>query len=81
MYFVLAAVGMFTLLVGASVRLRRAARSGDAAFLLAVRRVLRGVHVLVQRPPRPAGLGVLLGRRRRDGAAAAAVPALHAGVP
>ena len=61
MYFVLATVGLFTLLVGASVRLRRPTRSGDAAFLLAVRRVLRRVHVLVQRPVRPARLDLLLG--------------------
>ena len=81
MYFVLAGVGLFTLLVGASVRLRRPARPGDAAFLLAVRRVLRRLHVLVQRSVRSARLDVLLGRRRRDGAAAAAAAALHAGVP
>ena len=42
-----------------------AARSGDAAFLLAVRRVLRRVHVLVQRPVRSARLDLLLGRRGR----------------
>ena len=72
MYYVLAAVGLFTLLVGASVRLRRPARSGDTAFLLAVRRVLRRLYVLVQRSVRSARLGVLLGRRRRAGAAAAA---------
>ena len=58
-----------------------AARSGDAAFLLAVRRLLRRVHVLVQRSVRSARLDVLLGRRGGDGAAAAAAPALHAGVP
>ena len=57
-----------------------AARSGDAAFLLAVRRVLRRVHVLVQRSVRSPRLGLLLGRRGGDGAAAAAAAALHAGV-
>ena len=57
------------------------ARSGDAALLLAVRRVLRRVHLLVQRPVRSARLGLLLGRRGRDGAAAAAAAALHAGLP
>ena len=56
-------------------------RSGDAAFLLAVGRVLRRVHLLVQRPPRPRRLGLLLGRRDRGDGAAAAVPALHARVP
>ena len=78
MYFVLAAVGLFTLLVGASVRLRRPRRSGDAALLLAVRRVLRRVHLLVQRTVRSAGLDLLLGRRGRDGAAAAAAARFHA---
>ena len=65
-YFVLAAVGIFTLLVGGAVRLRRPARSGDAALLLALGRVLRRLHVLVQRPARSPRLGVLLGRRDLD---------------
>ena len=69
----------------AAGRRRRApaapARSGHAAFLLALRRVLRRVHVLVQRPARSSRLGLLLGRRRVDPAAAAAVPPLHAGLP
>ena len=56
-------------------------RSGHAAFLLAVGRLLRPVHVLVQRPARSRRLGVLLGRRDRADGAAAAVPALHAGLP
>src|SRR5207237_10707052 len=55
--------------------------SGDTALLLVVRRVLRGVHLLVQRSIRSPGLGVLLGRRRGAGAAAAAVAPLHAGFP
>ena len=38
-----------------------AARSGDAAFLLALRRVLRCVHLLVQRSVRSPRLDVLLG--------------------
>ena len=61
-------------------RVRAAApsrRSGDAAFLLAVRRVLRRVHVLVQRSVRSARLDLLLGRRGRDGAAAAAAARFH----
>ena len=58
-----------------------AARSGDAAFLLAVRRLLRRIHLLVQRPVRSARLGVLLGRRRGAGAAAAAAAAFRAGLP
>ena len=57
------------------------ARSGHAAFFLAVRRVLRRVHVLVQRPVRSTRLDVLLGRCGGHGAAAAAAAALHAGVP
>ena len=80
MYFVLAAVGLFTLLVGASVRLRRPRRSGDAPFLLAVRRVLRRLQFLVQWSAGSAGLGVLLGRRDRVRVVAAAAAALHAGV-
>ena len=77
MYFVLAAVGLFTLLVGASVRLRRPRRSGDAPLLLAVRRVLRRVQFLVQRSVGSAGLGVLLGRRDRLRAVAATAAAFH----
>ena len=57
-----------------------AGRRSNAPFLLAVPRVLRGVHVLVQRPARSARLGVLLGRRGVDPAAAAALPAFHAGL-
>ena len=58
-----------------------AARSGDAAFLLAVRRVLRRRSRSRSTAVRSARLDVLLGRRGRDGAAAAAAAALHAGVP
>ena len=69
----------------AARRRRRAAappgRRGHAALLLAVPGVLRRVHVLVQRAARSARLGLLLGRRRLDPAAAAALPALHARVP
>ena len=54
-------------------------RSRDAAFLLALPRVLRHADVLVQ-PARSARLVFLLGRCRRHAAAGAAVPALHAGV-
>ena len=81
LYYILATIGMFSLVVGAAVRLRRPGRSGDTSFLLAVPGVFWHVHVLVQRAARPARLGVLLGRRRLDPAAPAAVPALHAGVP
>ena len=61
MYFVLAAVGP---LHAAGRRVGPApapARSGDAAFLLALRRVLRRLHVLVQRAVRSSRLDVLLG--------------------
>ena len=54
----------------AARRRRRApaapARSGDAALLLAVGRLLRRVHLLVQRPARSARLDLLLGRRDGD---------------
>ena len=56
-------------------------RSGDAALLLAVGRVLRRLHVLVLWPPRPRRLGVLLGRPDCHPVPAAAVRALRAGVP
>ena len=58
-----------------------AGKPGDAALLLAVRRVLRRADVLVQRPARHARLGLLLGRRGVDAAAAAALRALRARVP
>ena len=54
---------------------------GDAAFLLAVRRVLRCPDVLVQRPARSSRLGLLLGRRGGDAAPAAALRALRARLP
>ena len=56
-------------------------RPGHAAFLLALRRLLRCDRLLVQRPARSPRLGVLLGRRRRHAAPAAAVRALRPGVP
>ena len=56
-------------------------RPRDPALLLAVRRFLRRVRVLLQRAPRPARLGLLLVGRRGDAGAAAAVPALRPGVP
>jgi hypothetical protein len=66
LYFVLAAVGN----VHAAGRRRRAtaapARSGDAALLLAGGRLLRRLHVLVQRPSRSPRLDLLLGRRDLD---------------
>ena len=80
LYYVLAAVGIFTLLVGAAVRTRRPVRSGDAALLLARGRVLRRVHVLVHRPLRSRRLVLLLGRRSGAADAAAALPALRARV-
>ena len=61
MYFVLAAVGLVHVAGRRVGPPAAAARSGDAAFLLAVRRVLRRVHVLVQRPVRSPRLDVLLG--------------------
>src|SRR5258705_310704 len=57
-----------------------AARSGDAALLLAVRRLLRRLHVLLQRPVRSSRLGVLLGRRDCLRPAAAAAAAFHDGL-
>ena len=80
MYFVLAAVGLFTLLVGASVRLRRPRDQATLHFFWLCVAFFGVVHLLVQRPVRSARLGLLLGRRGRDGAAAAAAAALHAGV-
>src|SRR5262249_61129636 len=56
-------------------------RSGDAALLLALRCLLRRLHVLVQRSVRSAGLDLLLGRRHRVRAAAAAVAPFHDGLP
>ena len=64
LYYALAVVGIFSLLVGASVRLRRPRSSGDAALLLADGRLLRRAGVLVQRPARRARLDLLLGRHR-----------------
>ena len=58
------AVGTFTLLVGGAVRLRRPRDPATLHFLWLVGRVLRRLHLLVQRPARSARLGVLLGRRR-----------------
>ena len=55
--------------------------SGDAAFLLAVHRLLRRARLLVQRPARHARSRLLLGRRGVDADAAAAVPAFRADVP
>ena len=54
------------------------ARSGLAALLLAVGRLLRRLRVLLQRPVRSARLGLLLGRRGGARPAAAAVPPLRA---
>ena len=58
-----------------------AARSGHAALPVAGGRVLRRLHVLFQRAARPAGLGLLLGRRHRHPRAAATLPRLHDGLP
>ena len=80
MYFVLAAVGLFTLLVGASVRLRRPRDQATLHFFWLCVAFFGVVHLLVQRSVRSARLGVLLGRRGGDGAAAAAAAALHARV-
>ena len=58
-----------------------AARSGHASLLLARRRVLRRLHLLIQRAARPARLGVLLGGCHLDSGLAAHVPPFHDGVP
>ena len=81
MYFVLAAVGLFTLLVGASVRLRRPRDQATLHFFWLCVAFFGVVHLLVQRSVRSARLGLLLGRRGRDRAAAAAAAAFHAGLP
>ena len=74
--------GRHLLAAGRRVRPAPAAGSpGDAALLLADRRVLRRAGVLVHRQARRPRLGVLLGGHHRAAAAAAAVPALRAGVP
>ena len=54
---------------------------GHAALPLALGGVLRLGVVLVQRPPRPARLVLLLGRRGGGAPAAAALPALHVLLP
>ena len=80
LYVIGAAIGIFTLLVGASVRLRRPNDPATLALLLVVPRVFRDVDIFFQ----PAGsprLDLLLGRRRGDAAPRTAVPALHAGFP
>ena len=81
LYYLLAGVGIFTLLVGAAVRARRPGDQATLHFFWLRGGVLRRAGVLVQRTARQGGLGLLLGRRRRAAAAAAAVPALRAGVP
>ena len=78
LYFMLAA-GRHLLAAGRRVRAAAPSRSpGDAAFLLADRRVLRRARLLVHRPARSARLGLLLGGRDGAAPAAAAVPALRA---
>ena len=81
LYYALAAVGIFSLLVGASVRLRRPGQPGDAALLLADGRVLRRARVLVQRPARPLDWVFYWGDVVGAAAAAAALPALRARLP
>ena len=58
-----------------------AGRRGHAPFLLARRRLLRRLHLLVLGPARSRRLGVLLGRPGGDAAAAAAVLPFRAGLP
>ena len=58
-----------------------AGRRGHAPLLLARRRLLRRLHLLVLGPPRSRRLGVLLGRPGGDAAAAAAVLPFRAGLP
>ena len=61
MYFVLAAVGLFTLLVGASVRLRRPRDQATLHFFWLCVAFFGVFTLLVQRTVRSARLGVLLG--------------------
>ena len=63
-YYVLAAVGIFTLLVGAAVRARRPTDQATLHFFWLSVAFFGALHVLVQRPSRSRGLGLLLGRRR-----------------
>ncbi len=81
LYFVLAAVGIFSLFVGAAVRLRRPDNQATLHFFWLTVAFFGDARVLVHRAARHARLGVLLGGRRRAAAPAAAVPALRAGVP
>jgi len=82
LYFVLAAVGLFTLLVGASVRLKAAARSGDAALLLALRG-LSSAHFTFSFNGALDRLDWIFywGDATATALLAAAVAAFHAGVP
>ena len=57
LYLALASVGMFTLLVGAGVRLRRPENQATLHFFWLTRRVLRRAGVLVQRPARSRSTG------------------------
>ena len=81
LYYVLAAVGIFSLLVGAAVRVRQTGQPGHAPLPLADDRVLRRACLLVQRTVRHPRLVLLLGGRLGAADAAAAVRPLHAGVP
>ncbi len=61
MYFVLAGVGLFTLLVGASVRLRRPRDQATLHFFWLCVAFFGAFTLLVQRSVRSARLGLLLG--------------------
>ena len=81
MYYVLAAVGLFTLLVGASVRLRRPRDQATLHFFWLCVAFFGAFTFSFNGPVRSPRLGLLLGRRDRDRAAAAAAAALHARLP
>ena len=78
MYFVLAAVGLFTLLVGASVRLRRPRDQATLHFFWLCVAFFGAFTFSFNGPVRSSRLDVLLGGCGGDGAAAAVAPALHA---
>ncbi len=81
MYFVLAAVGLFTLLVGASVRLRRPRDQATLHFFWLCVAFFGVFTFSFNGPFDRLRLGVLLGRCGRLRAVAAALAAFHDGVP
>ena len=81
LYLALASVGLFTLCVGTGVRLRRPENQATLHFFWLCVAFFGVLDVLVQRPARLPRLGLLLGRRGGDAAAAAALRPLRARVP